>query len=39
MRGSTGRMVDADDLAILVESEREMQEVMEVWREAFGSLG
>ena len=39
MRGSIGRMLHVDDLAVLVEGEREMQEVLQEWKEALGSMG
>ena len=35
MRGRTGRMLDTDDLAVVVESGQEMQEVLEEWKETF----
>ena len=34
-----GRMLYADDLDVVVESGREMQEVLEEWKEAFWKHG
>ena len=34
-----GRMLYADDLAVVVDSEWEMQEVLGEWEEAFGKHG
>ena len=39
MRGILGRMLYADDVAVVVESRREMQEVLGEWKEAFGKHG
>ena len=36
LRSSMERMLYADDLAVMVESGREMQEVLGKWNEAFG---
>ena len=36
LRGSMGRMLSADDLAVVVESGWEMQKVLGEWKEAFG---
>ena len=36
LRGSMGRMLYADDLAVVVKSGWEMQEVLGEWKEAFG---
>ena len=36
LRGSMGRMLYVDDLAVVVESGRDMQEVLGEWKEAFG---
>ena len=37
--GSVGRMLYVDDLAAVMESGQEMQEVLEEWKEAFGKHG
>ena len=39
LRGSMRRMFYMDDLAIVVESGWEMQEVLQEWKEAFGKHG
>ena len=39
LRGGMGRMLYADDLAVVVESGQKMQEVLEEWKEAFGKHG
>ena len=39
LRSSIGRMLHADDLAVVVESEREMQEVLGKWEGSFGKHG
>ena len=36
---SIGRILHADDLAVVVESGREMQKVLGEWKEAFGKHG
>ena len=36
LRGSMKRMLCVDDLAVVVESRQEMQEVLGEWKEAFG---
>ena len=36
LRGSMGRTLYADDLAVVVESGWEMQKVLGEWKEAFG---
>ena len=38
-RGRMGRMLYVDDLAVVVESEWEMQEVLGEWKETFGNHG
>ena len=37
--GSMGRMLYVDDVAVVVESGQEMQEVLGEWREAFAKHG
>ena len=39
LRSSMRRILYADDLAVVVESRREMQEVLGEWKEAFGKHG
>ena len=39
LRGSIGRPVYADDFAVVVESGRQMQEVLGEWKEVFGKQG
>ena len=39
MRGSMQRMLYVDDLAVVVESKQEVQEVLGEWKEAFGKNG
>ena len=39
MKGVLGRMLYADDLAVVVENRREMQEVLGEWKKAFEKHG
>ena len=39
LRGSMGRMQYADNLAVVVESGQEIQEVLGEWKEEFGKHG
>ena len=39
LRGSMVRMMYVENLAVVVESEREMQEILGEWKEAFGKHG
>ena len=39
LRGSMGRMLSADDLAVVAEKRRETQEVLGEWKEAFEEHG
>ena len=39
LRGGLGRMLYVDDLAVVVESGWEMQDVLAEWKEAFGKHG
>ena len=39
MRGSLGRMLKLDDLAVVLQSGQEMQKVLGEWKEAFGKHG
>ena len=39
LRGSLGRMLKLDDLAVVLQSGQEMQKVLGEWKEAFGKHG